>query len=177
MEREIFIRKLYDENVMFLTRLCRKRTGYRPACTGLIDDCIQETFLVALKDYEKLAAHENPRGWLVQVCMYRLMAAMKQQQKREELTAFSLADKNIPPRFQYDTVEAYLTQKEAHGFLAVLSSQLTPEENDVFKAYFYQQDTMRAIAEAQGCSENHIKSVIKRIRQKVKEISPNFFRE
>ncbi len=107
MEREIFIRKLYDENVTFLERLCRKRTGYRPACTGLIDDCIQEIFLVALKDYEKLAAHENPRGWLVQVCMYRLMAAMKQQQKREELTGFSLEDKNIPPCFQHDTVEAY----------------------------------------------------------------------
>lgn len=175
MEREIFIKKLYDENIVFLSRLCRKRTGYNPAFTNLIDDCIQETFLVALVNYEKLAEHENPRGWLVQTCMYRLMSAMKQERKRAELTALSFEDSSIPPYLNCDTVETYLMQKNVHSFLAALSSQLTPEESDIFKAYFYNQDTMQAIAEMRGCSENHIKSVIKRIRRKVKNFSSKIF--
>ena len=175
MEREIFIKKLYDENITFLSRLCRKKTGYNPAFTDLIDDCIQETFLVALVEYEKLAEHENPRGWLVQTCIYRLMSAMKQERKREELITLSFEDNNIPSYFNSDTVETYLMQKNAHSFLSTLLSQLTQEEGDIFKAYFYNQDTMQSIAKMRGCSENYIKSVIKRIRRKVKKFSANFF--
>ena len=76
MERELFLKRLYDENAVFLIRLCRKRTNYDPACADMVDACVQETFLAAFKACDTLAAHPNPRGWLVQTCLYRLMDAM-----------------------------------------------------------------------------------------------------
>ena len=170
MERELFLKRLYDENAVFLIRLCRKRTNYDPACADMVDACVQETFLAAFKACDTLAAHPNPRGWLVQTCLYRLMDAMAQERKRREQVAFSLDSGQAEKLPGEDTLETHSARQNLRSFFAVLLALLTPEEKAVFTAYFLEQQTMRDIAAAQQLTENQVKGVIRRIRRRAKKL-------
>ena len=166
-DRQAFVAKLYDENAEFLMRLCRKRTGYNPYYMATIDDCIQETFLTAFVEYDHLIQHENRQGWLVITCMHRLLASLKRARKEVTLSLDTNKLSSLPA---CDTIEEYQLQKTIRCFLSSLLSQLTAEEKAVFVAYFCDQHTMRVIASSQMITENHVKSAIRRIRRKAKNL-------
>ena len=161
MERELFLKRLYDENAVFLIRLCRKRTNYDPACADMVDACVQETFLAAFKECDTLAEHPNLRGWLVQTCLYRLMDAMERERKRREQVAFSLDSGQAEKLSGEDTAETHSARQNLRSFF---------EEKAVFTAYFLEQQTMRDIAAAQQLTENQVKAVIRSIRRRAKTL-------
>lgn len=171
MTREVFITTLYEENRDFLYALCRKRVRYQARYDDLIDDCIQETFLLAVDKAETLMNHDNPRGWLARTCLNRLMTQQRKQQLRQRIVPASLDEGKFFDIDAKDQIETFLESEESHSFLQKLIAALDDNERAVFNAYFVEHSTMKTIAANMQTSENHVKNLLKRMRRKAKKFS------
>lgn len=176
MTKEAFLTNVYQENVTFLLLLCKKRVGYNRAYQGLIEDCVQDTFAIATKKYELLLEHPNVRAWLVQTCLNLLLPALKREQAKKQLTAFSLDDTEKAHEPQINPIETYLHEANCREMLLEVKNDLTPKEQMIFYRYFLEKHSMREIANEFGISENGVKGTIKKVRRKarVKKIKENF---
>lgn len=157
---------LYEDNVSFLLMLCRKRVGYRREYQEIIEDCIQDTFIIAMAKWDTLKDHPNIRAWLVRTCLNLLLPALKKEQASHRITT-SLSDeecKSYAP--DEDEIEKYLRMAHNRQALEDLYHSLTPKERSVFEDYFLEEKSMRVIASEYGVSENNIKNILKRIRRK-----------
>ncbi len=73
MDVDVHFSALYEDNVSFLLMLCRKRVGYRKEYQEIIEDCIQDTFIIAMAKWDTLKDHPNIRAWLVRTCLNLLL--------------------------------------------------------------------------------------------------------
>lgn len=170
MTREAFITALYEENKDLLYAICRKRVGYQAKYYDLIEDCVQETFLLAVDKVETLMNHDNPRGWLIRTCLNRLMTGQRQQHLRQRIVPASLDDEktnNIDAKSQIDE---YMDSEASRSFLDHLIESLDDNERAVFNAYFIDQSTMKTIAANRQTTENQVKNLLKRMRRKAKKM-------
>ncbi len=176
MTQEAFLTNVYQENATFLLLLCKKRVGYNRAYQELIEDCIQDTFVIATKKYELLLEHPNVRAWLVQTCMNLLLPRLKREQTKMQLTAFSLDDTKKAYEPQINYIEAYLHAAICREILLEVKNDLTPKEQMISYRYFLEKQSMREIADAFSISENAVKGTIKKVRRKAKakKIKENF---
>lgn len=172
MQEKAFIGTLYQNYMQYLYKCCRKKIGYSTQYNDLIDECIQDTFLLALLNYELLKTHPNVRAWLVTTCMHRLIPRAEQFRFRQTFVAYSLDEVSYnPPLTSHDSDSlTILLQKE---FYQELSHALTSDQQQTFKAYFIDQLTMKAIALKSHKTECQIRAQIRAIRSKAKRIVDN----
>lgn len=168
MTKEAFLSNLYQENAAFLLLLCKKRVGYNQVYQELIEDCVQDTFVIATKKYELLLEHPNVRAWLVQTCMNLLLPKLKREQIKAQWTAFSLDDTKKIYEPQINPIETHLHEKHDRDMLLKVKKDLTPKEQMIIHRYFLEKQSMREIANAFGISENAVKGAIKKFRRKAK---------
>lgn len=161
------LEELYEENYEFLYLLCCKTVRYRASCHELIEDCIQETFEVAIRHWEQLTQHPNPRGWLVRTCLNLL----KDRQKQDRLHQRILRRwaETGPGDLQPDAYERYFREEAARTDLEKIMAALSEEERRLYAAYFVERQTMASIAEQHHITVNQVKNVLKRIRRKAKK--------
>lgn len=175
MRKATYLTLLYQENVDFLYNLCRKKTGYDPAYTDLIDECIQETFVLAIKNYSILKDHPNVRAWLVRTCLNRILPSVQKQRNHQRRIAFSLdapEGRELPGEDELDRREK---NQDIQNFITSLNSNLSAEESVIYQAFFLNGCTMLSIAKTHGVSVNKIKNILKRIRRKARSMSKNLF--
>ena len=168
-EREKFITDLYDRYAGLLDSHCRAYVGYGREYDGLIAECVQETFLSAFSEYEKLKSHENPRGWLLKTCHHRLMNALRKYRRARRHEAFSLdGQAREAPEQTLSAVEKWLANEAAREIEDEILQLLTDQEQAVYEAYFKQGRSVRRIAGDSGRSEAAVKSSVARIRRKIR---------
>lgn len=169
MNRNTFLTVIYKENYSLLQTICRRKVGYQTDYSDIIDEAIQETFIQATKDYDKLKDNPMIKAWLIRTCLNRLMPKIKKMRFRQKLNAFSLDDPNSREIADKDLIEEYENNEAFSTFYRRLIKMLTAEEKEVFTAYFIERQTMIAIAYARGISENKVKIIIQRIRRRAKK--------
>ena len=166
---EPYIEALYVQHQRFLHALCRQKTGYDRAYDTLIEDCIQETFLLAYRNCEALQAHPNPQAWLARTCLNRLLPYAQQQRRRLKVVALDLEGEGaLSVADESQSVDAFIRGMDLKAFQASLLTALTPREERVFEWYFLHEETMQATAEALGVTMNQIRVDIRHIRQKAR---------
>lgn len=170
MRKAIFLTMLYRDNAHFLYNLCRKKTGYDPLLTDLIDECIQDTFVIAVENYESIKMHPNIRGWLVRTCMNRLLPAVEKQRRYQRMVECSIDDPSLKECPFESTLEGTYESHNHKQFLDLLISSLSYEEFNIYEEYFLHRLTMKQIAQQYHTNINHIKNIIKRIRRKAKKM-------
>ncbi len=156
--------------------MCRRKTGYDPAYNDLIDETLQEVFLLAYDQYETLVHHPNVLGWLMQSCNHRLLPYAKQQRFRKKHHSFSLDAPNAPilPMAE-NPIEHFLEEESAKEKIDTIFRLLTDKEKVVFDAFFINQQSIAHIAQTHQVSQESIKALIYRIRKKAKKNFPSFF--
>lgn len=166
---EQYIEALYTRHQRFLHALCRQKTGYDRAYDTLIEDCIQETFLLAYQNCEALQAHPNPQAWLARTCLNRLLPYAQQQRRRQSVVALNLESGDaLSVADEGHSTDAFIRGMDVRAFQASLLTALTPQEERVFAWYFLQEETMQATAEALGVTMNQVRVDIRHIRQKAR---------
>ncbi len=86
-----FFDQLYNLYYPSLAGMCWAKVHYDLSYTDLIDETLQEVFLLAYKSYDSLKDHPNVLGWLMTACNNRLLPYAKQQRYRQSRHAFSIA--------------------------------------------------------------------------------------
>lgn len=174
-EAQLFIEELYEAYYTVLEKMCRRKTNYDPAFSDLVDETLQEVFILAFEYYDTLKDHPNIQGWLMQTCNHRLLPYAKQQRYRQSRHAFSLDDDHSPSLAAEDDFAETTAQKESNlQMIDTIFALLTPKEKQVFEDYFINHQPIAAIAKKQKTTKSGIKALIYRIRQKAKKNNHTF---
>jgi len=166
---EIRMEQLYNEYAGILRKICQKKTQGDHAYTQIIEEAIQDTFLAAYQSYDLLQKHPNKEAWLIKTCLNRLRPKLRAERARRRLIDHSLDDSTVMPIIDPDhDIDEFVRKLDVAAFQSTLLSMLQPLEEDVFRLYFLEDNTMQQIARDLAISENQVKLQIRHIRKKAK---------
>lgn len=172
-ERNILLEKLYEQYYDALVLRCKRYTAYKPEAKDMIEDCVQDVFLKVIQNYRKLVNHPNLTGWLFRACENRMKNLAHTQSVRARKHAFSI-DAQASPEI-VDVVRAFQRYDDMAEYTECISriyELLLDEERLVFNDYFLQNMSAKEVAERHNTTEGGAKSMIYRIRKKIKHNLP-----
>ena len=134
MSSKAWLSSLFEENYALLYRVGRVFLGASLAQTDIIEDQIQETFVLAWQHQQKLSQHPNPGGWLVETFRRCLMARCRKLGREWKKQAFSLdGDGRVDYAGQTaPSAESIVQGKEQ---IALLKRLLGEKDADIFLRY------------------------------------------
>ena len=152
-----------------LTYMCRKYLGYDPQYNDMIQDCVQETFLLLFRNLKDLQDHTSIEGWLTVTCQHRLWNALADANKQQKYTDSSVDPMtNKLPASYISDIEKWNEDESTVDNKEKILSMLNEHQQRVFLQYM---DGYRVseIASNTKMSESAVKSVMTRIRKKIKK--------
>lgn len=163
---EAWLSRLFEENYALLYRVGRVFLGASASRANLIEDEIQETFLLAWERRHKLARHPNPAGWLVETFRRRLMAQCRRLGREGRRRAYSLDEESLPEAAddQAPAVEALFESREQ---LALLKRLLGERDAGIFLCYCVQGQSAAQVAATYGMSESGVRVRVSRLKKKL----------
>lgn len=167
MSDEVWLAELYDRNRTMLRGIGRLFIGENPAQSAVIEDHIQEVFMILWKKRSALRNHSNIEGWLVEAMRKCLLAHFSQLKRRGKHLSFSLDDENASGDQIADTapdVYSTLAAQEHRERLAVLLGQ---ENADLFYLYSVEGYSAKDLAARYGISESCVWVRVGRIKKKI----------
>lgn len=158
--------QLFNEHYVLLYRIGNVFLGTSTAHSVLIEDQIQETFILAWRNEDKLKAHVNSTGWLVETFRRLLMAQCRKTSRERKRLLFSLDDDA-----QRDTSDPSATQPEEIVWnkeqLILLRRLLGEADAELFVQYCLQGATAKELASSCHMSESNIRVRISRLKKKL----------
>ena len=163
---ETVLSDLFEEYYALLYRVGRVFLGSSAAQAELIEDQIQETFMLAWRHRQKLRSHPNPGGWLVETFRRCLMAQCRKLGREWKRQAFSLDDDHRPP---VSNTSAPSPESFVHGEeqIALLHKLLGDKDADIFLRYYVQGESARQLAADYNMSESGIRVRVSRLKKKL----------
>lgn len=139
---------------------------------ALVEDQIQEVFLLAWKKRRTLREHPNPAGWLVEALRRRLMALGRGMARESRLHAFSLDDRgrdeegraHEPEDTRCVRPEDFLIGEERR---ALLTELLGREDADLFWRYCIVGSRASELAGRYRISEEAVRMRVSRIKRRL----------
>jgi len=176
LDRNALIEKLYEQYYDKLVLHCMTMTGYRPELRNMAEECVQEVFCFALERYQKLQSHPDVEGWLFRCCNNRMKNMLFKYNKRSQKHAYS-SDMETSPDL-VDPHDSFLYFEEEQAFCRCVDrmyDHLLDSEKQIFDSYFLQGYDVNEVANCTGKSISSVKSVIYRIRKRLKNTFSSFF--
>ena len=169
LDRNTLIEKLYEQYFDKLVLHCMTMVGYRPELRYMAEECVQEVFCLALKRYQKLQNHPDAEGWLFRCCDNRMKNMLFKYNKRNQKHAYS-SDAETSPELAdpHDSLFGFEEAQEFYGCVDRMHDLLLDSEKQIFDAYFLQGYGIDEVADRAGKSVSSVKSVIYRIRKRLK---------
>jgi RNA polymerase sigma factor (sigma-70 family) len=166
MTTESWLSDLFENTYVLLYRVGRLFVG--ASQKELIEDQIQETFLLAWRYQHKLLKHPNPAGWLVEAFRRCLLSQLRKMGREWKRRAFSLdeddrpeyADRNAPP------AESFAENQEQ---LALLRRLLGEKDAEIFLHYCVLGESSVEVAARCGMSDACVRMRVSRLKRKLLE--------
>lgn len=176
LDRNALIEKLYEQYFDKLVLYCMTMTGYRSELRNMTEECVQEVFYFALERYRKLQNHPDVEGWLFRCCDNRMRNMLFKYHKRSQKHAYS-SDMETSPELidPHDSFLYFEEEKTFYGCIDRMYELLLDSEKQIFDTYFLQGYGINEVAELTGKSIGSVKSVIYRIRKRLKNTFFTFF--
>lgn len=169
-ERDQFLSELYTKYMDDLVRHCRSITEYNAEYYDLIQDVIQDTFLAASIEYEKLKDHPYIEGWLYKASRFRLTNAIKTYRKMKKRHAFSIDQSGMElPDSTGSVIDSWLSEETVKQLEKHIFALMNDTEQKIYYEYFKEKKPIKQIAAETQKSESAVKSVIARIRAKLRK--------
>ncbi|TSE33918.1 sigma-70 family RNA polymerase sigma factor [Tepidimonas charontis] len=127
------------------------------------EDVLQEVFLKALRQGERLTHVAQPRAWLFEVARHALIDRQRQSVAPEPLTEELLA--SLP----FDEVELAPVDRLAQTCLPRVLQELDAQDREAIEACDLQGMTQGSFARAKGLTLAAAKSCVQRARQRMRE--------
>ena len=135
-------------------------------------DAVQESYLSALQNLDKLQKPEAFLHWMFQItanCCRKFHNREKRyvspEQDEEENSYFD----SIPDPDEKILPEAAADSGETRRLVLELVDQLPPEQRECVVLYYFSEFSVEEIARLQGCTENTVKSRLNYARKKLKD--------
>lgn len=136
----------------------------------MIFDVIQDTFLAANTEYEKLKDHPHIEGWLYKACRFRLTNAIKTYRRKKKRHAFSMDQKGMElPDTACSVIDSWLSEETVKQYEKQIFTLLNDTEQLIYYDYFKKRKSIKQISAETQKSESAVKSVISRIRAKLRK--------
>ena len=178
ISRDQRVEQLYRQYSLKLFKMCDKYVGYDRRYSDLIEDCIQETFFALANELDRLGDHPSIEGWLVVTCQHRLWNALEDDRQRRKYTDLSvdpMAD-NIPLPAASD-IDRWIDDETAVYEKERILSLLNEHQQVVFLRYTDGGYKVEEIADETGMSKSAVKSIMARIRRKIKKSGMLVFKD
>jgi len=182
-DKERFFMEIYYLYARKLEHICLKYVGYREEYRSIVDECIQETFLQAVKNYDSLNRFtpSHLEAWLVQTCWNRIRPEVKKYRCRKRRNAV-LIDKSelyLSSEQLQNILERYFEKLHNREILEKLFQILNDRERDVMNRHILQGLSFEEMAKQDDTTVGAVKAVLARARKKlkkaVKKEPQNFF--
>jgi RNA polymerase sigma-70 factor (ECF subfamily) len=166
---EQWLHEIYLAHYKRLYAIGRLFVGRKPLYTQVVEDMVQEAFLILWSKRDKLYTHPNIGGWLVETMRSLMLNYLRKQKRRNAHLAFSLDEEGAEPRVksaEFELPEDALTQKEN---LETLKTLLGDENAALFYSYCVENKSAGEIAKAFGLSEGCVRMRAMRLRKTILE--------
>ena len=130
-------------------------------------DVVQETYITAFKNLEKLQEPKAIRAWLQQIAVNISYHALRKSGRDPKL---SLDDENTyyePAAPESTMPETVADQESTRQIVGQIIEQLPEQQKETIILFYFDEMTVAQIAALMGCSENTVKSRLNYARQKI----------
>ncbi|MEA5015408.1 MAG: sigma-70 family RNA polymerase sigma factor [Candidatus Limiplasma sp.] len=167
--RDEAIVDLYKRYYKIVYNQCLVKLHFDSRFVHLVEDCVQETFVLFLISYDKLCNHPNPAGWLCSTAWNRLRSEVRKANYRsKKLYEIAELEKVSLPEVEA-ALERWANQEIAIETIAAICSLLTQKEQEIYQAYFVEDLSLAETASKSGASPNSVRSAIGRIKKRAKQ--------
>lgn len=160
---------LYCRHYKIIYNHCLIMAGYEKRYISLIDDCIQEAFVVFLLDYDKLSTHPNHIGWLCTAAWNRLRTQIRKTNGHDQKIQEMGSLEQVVISDVDEALDRWIIRQEARSQIAAVHAILTAQERAVFRSYFVDDLSLAETARITGLSANSTRSAIERIRKRARQ--------
>lgn len=129
-------------------------------------DLTQETFLSAWKRWEEFDGRHE-KAWICRIatnkCLDFLKSRERKPEKLEEETLTGIPDHRSGPEGQY-------LMNESREMVRALCRQLSPPYDEIAEAHFYEEKSVREIAEEKGRNIKSVQTQVYRAKAQLKKL-------
>lgn len=169
-EQAEFLEEIEKKYSLLLRYYIRRFLNYNGRAKDIEDDIVQEVLLKAVRDVDKLMAHENVVGWLKRSCEFSLRSTLRKMRNSREIPSDTVEKLEIKSEKEllksFDNWSQNITVKEVREAVCELFKE---EDQQVFNDYFGNDMTMKETAEKNGMTTDKVRGKISRIRKKLKK--------
>lgn len=134
---------------------------------SLLDDCIQETLIIAFDNIEKFLKSENREGWLHKAATYAVYRMLEAEEKYL-LKTVSLDE--IDAGLLSVAAEEVTDEEGRKAIIGKLKRNLTKSNGEFLELYLEKNRSTKELAAVTGCSEATVRSKIKRLIDGIKKL-------
>lgn len=166
---EEFLEEIYQSHAKQLRMYCKRLL--QGHYTDATEECVQNTFLHAGQQANKLKKHPNIIGWLYRTSRNQVNNVFRKcyiQQKYEVGLYCNVADIIVCGCLFLD--EALLRSANISKLVEELLNKLNPREQKLYQDYFRQHLSILELSMKYGISPTAVTSRIHRLRKKIKHL-------
>lgn len=143
----------------------------------MLDDCIQETLIIAFDNIDKFLKSENKEGWLHKAATYAAYRMLEVEEKyllntvsinEIDIKMLSVAAAEVADEVVYAVDDS--TGKKA--IIRKLKRNLTKSNGEFLELYLEKSRSTKELATITGHSEATIRSKMKRLFDGIKDLPP-----
>lgn len=173
-EREAFLQRLYQEYYQILLNKSFSEFNYLPEYRHLAEDCVQDTFIRAMKEADTLSGHKAPLLWLMVTCSHIAASERRKLRRRNEIVN-TVPEQDVELADPQDAIADWITEQDLLSKKELLLSGLTDQERSVYKAVYEDHLTAAETASLIHTTEGGVYSALRRIRKKILQIFTSLF--
>lgn len=137
-----------------------------------VEDCLQDIFVLAFVNKEKLRAHLNPAGWLF-VTANNVSYDMRRRNLKHEQHTVSFND--LLDYLGEDEVERYILERPSEtemeeGRKESVLDELCDKEKELYQLKYVEKKDNRYLAEYYSTTEGCIRARLSQLRKHVRKI-------
>lgn len=166
---ETFIKQVMVEHGAFLLRLGLHMLNNRMDLYPLVEESVQDVFMLLPKHYEALKTHPNLRGWLCLSLKNRLIQKAQKERKR----LYSLVPLEQVEALLESPLENSLDKEDTKKLLEQAMEGLNEGERELIRLYYLKNYSSAQIAVMRNTSTEVINTQLYRARKKLKKFLEN----
>ncbi len=172
--REEFLEELFALHFKALLRYGSSLTGYDSRFYPCVEECVQEVFVAAFQDYERLKKHPNAAGWLRVTLEHRIRHRMRKERfEMNRVLSWDAVAHQADVSDEEDGIETFLHNEENQQKVKYALSKLTAKEQNIMVEYYLEGKSVNEMAHIHHTSQGVIRVQLHRIRQRIKNILEN----
>lgn len=152
-KKEEYFQKLYEATYDELLRYVSKLYWYDAA---MVEDILQETYLILYRKIAEVMRHENPVGWVKTTAKYVTYRVLDKNHAVEEILSQYQVDTAVSPEKLLDEYED-------------LRKFLSEEELKLIRRYYEEGYSLEELAQEYEISKHALKMRIHRVVKKIRK--------